>query len=130
MYGLERGNEVLKQIHQETSIEHVVRVMDDAAESQQYQQVRELYFVYLLMSQEINDMLSSNLSADEQQAVEDELGMLETQLGTGLSTTRVSHPNVAEPVLPNAPQSKIIVSTKSQASAPTMQKHIWEAETS
>lgn len=40
VYGLEQGNEVLKQIHKETSIERVEELMQNTSEAQQYQRVR------------------------------------------------------------------------------------------
>lgn len=39
MYGLEQGNQVLKSIHKETSMERLERLLDDTAEAQQYQSV-------------------------------------------------------------------------------------------
>lgn len=39
MYGLEQGNQVLRQIQKETSMDRVERLLDDTAEAQQYQRV-------------------------------------------------------------------------------------------
>ena len=39
MHGLEQGNQVLKEIHKETSIERVDALMDQTAEAQYYQRV-------------------------------------------------------------------------------------------
>lgn len=40
MHGLQQGNEVLKQIHKEMSIEDVDKLMEETAEAQAYQRVR------------------------------------------------------------------------------------------
>lgn len=40
IYGLTQGNQVLKQIHRETSLERVEHLMEETTESQTYQRVR------------------------------------------------------------------------------------------
>lgn len=42
MEGLKQGNDVLKEIHKETSIEAVEKLMDDTAEAIAYQNVCEI----------------------------------------------------------------------------------------
>ena len=42
IYGLTQGNQVLKQIHRETSLERVGHLMEETAESQTYQRVRAI----------------------------------------------------------------------------------------
>lgn len=42
IYGLTQGNQVLKQIHRETSLERVEHLMEETAESQTYQRVRAI----------------------------------------------------------------------------------------
>jgi hypothetical protein len=39
MHGLEMGNDVLKQLHKEMSLERVERLMDQTREGVEYQQV-------------------------------------------------------------------------------------------
>lgn len=39
MHGLEMGNDVLKQLHKEVSLEKVERLMDKTAEGVEYQRV-------------------------------------------------------------------------------------------
>jgi hypothetical protein len=44
MHGLSVGNEVLKQLHQEMSLEKVERLMDQTREGVEYQRVRRFSF--------------------------------------------------------------------------------------
>jgi len=49
--GLEQGNSILKEIHKETSIEKVEKLMEDTADAIAYQDVIIIYwtsFCYLL----------------------------------------------------------------------------------
>ncbi|CAK5264560.1 unnamed protein product [Mycena citricolor] len=66
MHGLKQGNEVLKQIHQEMSIESVEKLMEETQEAQEYQR-------------EISDILANNLSADDEDAVQQELAALQAE---------------------------------------------------
>ncbi|KOS13360.1 vps20-vaculolar protein sorting [Malassezia pachydermatis] len=88
VYGLEQGNEVLKQIHKETSLERVERLMDTTAEAQQYQR-------------DVDDMLSSHLSVEEQEEVEEELAALSQVVPDTQATPAVQS-------LPNAPTSELV----------------------
>ncbi|KAF7320148.1 hypothetical protein MKEN_00799300 [Mycena kentingensis (nom. inval.)] len=63
MHGLQQGNDVLKQIHKEMSVEAVEKLMDETAEAREYQK-------------EISDLLANNLTADEEDAVQEELRLL------------------------------------------------------
>ncbi|KAI8974640.1 Snf7-domain-containing protein [Pilobolus umbonatus] len=58
--GLKKGNEVLKEIHKETSIEAVEKLMDDTAEAIAYQN-------------EIDEMLTGLMSPEEEEEVNREL---------------------------------------------------------
>ncbi|KAH7104601.1 Snf7-domain-containing protein [Auriculariales sp. MPI-PUGE-AT-0066] len=64
--GLKQGNEVLKQIHKEMNIESVEKLLDETQEAQAYQR-------------EIDEMLMSQMTADEEDAVQEELAELERQ---------------------------------------------------
>ncbi|THH17391.1 hypothetical protein EW146_g3406 [Bondarzewia mesenterica] len=66
LHGLKQGNEVLKQIHGEMNIESVEKLMDETEEARAYER-------------EIGDMLSNNLSLDEEDAVQEELKELQEQ---------------------------------------------------
>jgi hypothetical protein len=49
MEGLKNGNDILKEIHKETSVEAVEKLMDDTAEAIAYQNVpinREINFIH------------------------------------------------------------------------------------
>ncbi|KAG8991883.1 Vacuolar protein sorting-associated protein 20 [Tulasnella sp. 427] len=78
MFGLEQGNKVLKQIHSEMDIEKVQKLMDDTAEGIRYQR-------------EIDEMLMSTMSVDEEEAVQKELAQLQAE---------------ALPAVPEAPQEE------------------------
>ena len=102
LYGLSQGSEVLKQIHEETRLERVEQILDTAAESQHYQNVREIVVTFTNDTQEINDMLSSTLTADEQQSVEEELVRIASQAQE--MPDAGTHHTTMEPTLPSAPK--------------------------
>ncbi|KAJ7169767.1 Snf7 family [Mycena filopes] len=66
LHGLKQGNEVLKEIHKEMNIESVEKLMDETQEAREYQR-------------EIGELLANNLTADEEDAVQDELSQLEAE---------------------------------------------------
>ncbi|KAJ7786193.1 Snf7 family, partial [Mycena metata] len=66
LHGLKQGNEVLKEIHKEMNIESVEKLMDETQEAREYQR-------------EIGEILANNLTADEEDAVQDELSQLEAE---------------------------------------------------
>lgn len=66
LYGLQQGNEALKEIHKEMSLEAVEKLMDETAEGIAYQK-------------EIDALLGSRLTNDDEDEVEDELAVLEAE---------------------------------------------------
>jgi len=66
LHGLKQGNEVLKEIHKEMNIESVEKLLDETSEAREYQR-------------EIGEMLSNNLTLDEEDAVQAELRELQAQ---------------------------------------------------
>ncbi|CAO3612749.1 unnamed protein product [Mucor hiemalis] len=64
--GLKQGNNVLKEIHKETSIEAVEKLMDDTAEAIAYQN-------------EIDEMLGGLISAEDEEEIQKELDELQEQ---------------------------------------------------
>lgn len=66
LHGLKQGNEVLKEIHREMSIESVERLMEETQEAREYQQ-------------EIGNLLANQLSLEEEDAVQAELLELQKQ---------------------------------------------------
>lgn len=64
--GLKQGNDVLKEIHKETSIEAVEKLMDDTAEAIAYQN-------------EIDEMLGGLISAEDEEEIQRELDELQEQ---------------------------------------------------
>ncbi|KIM66299.1 hypothetical protein SCLCIDRAFT_86976, partial [Scleroderma citrinum Foug A] len=66
LHGLKQGNEVLKEIHREMSIESVERLMEETQEAREYQQ-------------EIGNLLADQLSLEEEDAVQAELQELQKQ---------------------------------------------------
>ncbi|KAK7468779.1 Vacuolar protein sorting-associated protein 20 [Stygiomarasmius scandens] len=83
LHGLKQGNDVLKEIHKEMNPESVERLLEETAEARAYQQ-------------EINEMLSNNLSLDEEDAVQSELRELEA------AVLKESEP-VKDATLPDVP---------------------------
>lgn len=103
---------MLKQIHEETSLERVEQILETAAESQLYQKVHEIVVTFTNVKQEINDMLSCTLSADEQQSVEEELVLLASQAKE--KPNNGSHHTIMEPALPSAPAHDIALKSSEQ----------------
>ena len=66
MHGLSMGNEVLKQLHQEVSLEKVDKLMDETREGVAYQR-------------EIDEALMSKMSSEEEEAVQAELEALQRE---------------------------------------------------
>ncbi|KAI8875215.1 hypothetical protein K501DRAFT_231398 [Backusella circina FSU 941] len=66
MEGLKNGNDILKEIHKETSVEAVDKLMDDTAEAIAYQN-------------EIDEMLSGAISNEDEEAILKELDELQEQ---------------------------------------------------
>ncbi|KAH8923173.1 hypothetical protein BT69DRAFT_1219350 [Atractiella rhizophila] len=66
MFGLQQGNDVLKELNKELSIEKVEKLMDDTAEAIAYQR-------------EVDELLSSKITADEEDEIQRELAALEAE---------------------------------------------------
>ncbi|KIM75364.1 hypothetical protein PILCRDRAFT_827275, partial [Piloderma croceum F 1598] len=66
LHGLKQGNDVLKEIHKEMNIESVEKLLDESHEAQAYQR-------------EIDEMLSSHLTLDDEDAVQAELRELQAE---------------------------------------------------
>ncbi|PWN47113.1 Snf7-domain-containing protein [Violaceomyces palustris] len=98
--GLEQGNKVLKEIHKEMSVESVERLMEETAEAQSYQR-------------EIDEMLASRMTNEEEDAVQIELAELERQATTTNVPDRVEGDLVRQPVhLPSAPKTEPVSPVK------------------
>lgn len=66
LHGLKQGNEVLKEIHREMSVESVQELMGETQEAREYQM-------------EIGNLLANQLSVDDEEAVQEELRQLQVQ---------------------------------------------------
>ncbi len=112
MLGLQQGNAVLKQIHTEMNPESVERLLEETAEAQAYQRVSlhclrvSGIMLTLLLGQEIDEMLATNMTAEEEDAVQSELEQLEREAGV-----RVDVPSVE---LPEAPTTEPVAQTPVQ----------------
>jgi len=85
LFGLQQGNEVLKQIHTEMNLESVHLLMEDTTEAIQYQR-------------EIDEALMSKMTAEEEESVQEELAALQAE----------ALPSIPEPThvdLPEVPQT-------------------------
>ncbi|KAJ2820730.1 Vacuolar protein sorting-associated protein 20 [Coemansia erecta] len=83
-FGLEQGNKVLTRLNREMRIEDVERLADDTAEAIAYQN-------------EISELLKSNMSVEDEEAVLKELDELEQQEADRL---RLNMPQVPDHPLP------------------------------
>ncbi|KAG8903704.1 Vacuolar protein sorting-associated protein 20 [Tulasnella sp. 408] len=98
LFGLEQGNKVLKQIHSEMDIEKVQKLMDDTAEGIRYQR-------------EIDEMLMSTMSVEEEEAVQLELAQLQAE-----ALPTVPEVSQGEPVkLPQVPETEPVSPTPVEA---------------
>jgi charged multivesicular body protein 6 len=82
LHGLKKGNEVLKEIHREMSLESVERLMEETHEAREYQRVGRMYYFHDLsldfhITQEIGNLLANQLTLEEEDAVQAELLELE-----------------------------------------------------
>ncbi|ANB12426.1 ESCRT-III subunit protein VPS20 [Sugiyamaella lignohabitans] len=95
LYGLQQGNQVLKTLNQEMSIEKVEKIMDESAEGIAYQQ-------------EVTDMLSQTITNQDEAEVQEELDRLEQE---ELAKKMPAMPEVSTdqpvPELPNVPDTKL-----------------------
>ncbi|KAF8585514.1 hypothetical protein K439DRAFT_1033793 [Ramaria rubella] len=82
LHGLKQGNVVLAEIHKEINIESVERLMGETQDAIAYQQ-------------EINEMLSTVMTADDEDAVQRELAELQAE-----ATPLVQEPRI---IFPDAP---------------------------
>ncbi|ELU41066.1 Snf7 domain-containing protein [Rhizoctonia solani AG-1 IA] len=84
IFGLQQGNQVLKTLHAEMSLEDVEKLMEETAEAV-----------------EIDQMLTSRMTVDEEEAVQRELEQLQAE---ALGIAPIHEPSPAEPVkLPSVP---------------------------
>ncbi|KAL1670489.1 Snf7-domain-containing protein [Schizophyllum commune] len=97
LHGLKQGHEVLKEIHKEMNIESVEKLLDETAEARAYQQ-------------EISDMLANNLTAEDEDAVQNELRELQEQ------AIRETQPE-KEVRLPSAPTEEPVSSPMEEVGA-------------
>ncbi|TFY71438.1 hypothetical protein EVG20_g1563 [Dentipellis fragilis] len=102
LHGLKQGSEVLKQIHKEMNIESVEKLLEETAEAREYQK-------------ELGDMLSNNLSLDEEDAVQAELEELQKQA-------------VQLPAAPEQPVKLPSVPTTEPVSAEPQEEQVEEPE--
>lgn len=65
LYGLNQGNQILKEIHKELSLENVEKLMNETADSIAYQN-------------EIGEMLMSRMTNSEEEEVQKELELLQS----------------------------------------------------
>ncbi|RKF71991.1 Charged multivesicular body protein 6 [Golovinomyces cichoracearum] len=83
IYGLQQGTSVLETIHKEIGgIQHVEKLMGDTTEAITYQK-------------EISEMLSDQMTCQDEDEVDDELGVLEAEI-SGLSFPAVPNTRILE----------------------------------
>lgn len=92
LHGLKLGNDVLKEIHKEINVESVEKLLDESHEAQAYQR-------------EIDEMLSNQLTLDDEDAIQAELSALQAEaLQETQPMQHVNLPSVptTEPTVPVA----------------------------
>lgn len=101
LFGLKQGNTVLKELHKEMDLETVEKLMSDTAEGIAYQK-------------EIDEMLSSKMSAADEEAVLEEFAAMEAaQLGTKLPDVPLSHLPTPEKTYEDVPVEATPTGTES-----------------
>ncbi|CAM0135031.1 Vacuolar protein sorting-associated protein 20 [Umbelopsis sp. WA50703] len=88
--GIQQGNEVLKEIHKEMSIESVQKLMDDTADAIEYQN-------------EIDEILSGKITAEDEEEILKELDELQQQ---ELEAEMPNVPNTVPAGMEHAEQNK------------------------
>lgn len=97
LFGLKQGNSVLKELNREMSIENVEKLMGETADAIAYQQVRSpntdwTQFKMLMLSmfapQEVDEMLASRMSAEDEDAVQAEVEAMEAELASDRTQPR------------------------------------------
>ncbi|SOV05503.1 related to VPS20 - myristoylated subunit of the endosomal sorting complex [Ustilago sp. UG-2017a] len=102
MLGLQQGNAVLKQIHKEINPESVERLLEETAEAQAYQR-------------QIDEMLATQITAEQEDAVQSELEALQREAGF-----RIDEPQKTVE-LPSAPQTQPVWQQQEQEASPQSQ---------
>lgn len=85
LYGLRQGNQVLKEIHREMSLESVEKLMEETADGIAYQR-------------EISNMLAGRMSNEEEDEAEDELAQMEREERIKTMQTQMPSAPVVAPV--------------------------------
>jgi charged multivesicular body protein 6 len=94
LFGLQQGNQVLKEIHKGLTLESVQHLMDDTAEGIHYQ--------------EISAMLAGVMTNDDEDAVEEELAAMEREIGGMVGEEEEeAEVVVVVPDMPSAPRMSL-----------------------
>lgn len=96
LYGLSQGNDVLKRLNSEMSVDKIDKILDDLDEER-------------IKVDEVSDMLGLGLSNLEETEVEEEFDRMEAELKleAPVEVPKVDVPQEEVPVLPNVPASKL-----------------------
>lgn len=103
MHGLAQGNAVLKEIHKDMTIESVDKLMEETAEAQAYQR-------------EIDEALAGKMTAEDEEAVNAEMALLEREALGILSTKETVRDHTNKIQLPSAPKTQPISAPKEEES--------------
>lgn len=97
LYGLSQGNDVLKRLNSEMSVDKIDKILDDLEDEK-------------LKVDEVSDMLGSGLSNAEETEVDEEFERMEAELGLGEkkeTVPEVKAPEHKVPELPEVPKSEL-----------------------
>ena len=97
MHGLKQGNTVLAEIHKEMNIESVERLMGETQDAIAYQQVcvnvmGSYKLTMAVAPQEINEMLSNVMTADDEDSVQRELAEMQAEAAPLVDEPRIELP--------------------------------------
>ncbi|KAG6832308.1 hypothetical protein H0H92_003541 [Tricholoma furcatifolium] len=119
LHGLKQGNEVLKEIHKEMNIESVEKLLEETQEAREYQRVNSSVVIhgreFNLLHQEIGEMLSNNLTMDEEDAVQAELLQLQAEHLVDASIAPLPDAPKSIPNVPTLTQETISLSSGTEA---------------
>ncbi|KAJ9512301.1 hypothetical protein QJQ45_012912 [Haematococcus lacustris] len=107
-----QGNNALKQLQQEVTVDDVRKLMDDTAEAKALQAfcpecVTWVWCGYAVLQDEMSDLLSNSLTGDETVAVDAELAALEAEAMAAEVAAMPRVPSSQVEVLPSVPKTKV-----------------------
>lgn len=114
VFGLKQGNDVLKQIHKEMTLEAVEKLMDETQEGIRYQK-------------EVSEMLAGVMTNDDEDEVEEEMERLVREV-EGRKEAAAPPVEAVVPKLPEAPSTAPVAKERARARKATVEAAAVEVE--